>query len=129
MAALGTDPMDSMANQGGDMCPCCGKRPATVMAVSPIIVGGEIILPHCFAVCLACHKKQYVEKYGYTPEEAPSKVPPRRLFIADNVRAAVERQIKLQPGVEITSDVLFELSQKADSKPAPRPRVPLKAGK
>lgn len=74
----GTDAMDTMVVQGGDPCPSCkGEGVAEVMAVIPFLRdNGDVVLPHCYAICLPCHSDQYRRKYGYTPAEAALHAPP-----------------------------------------------------
>lgn len=64
--------MASMAIDGvqqvgfGDPCPGeCDGGIAVHQAVIPMIdEGGDVVLPTYYALCCACHRKQYVQKYG-----------------------------------------------------------------
>lgn len=99
--ANGSDPMDGMQNAHGDKCPCCTTGTVIHQAVIPMVVKGEIILPHCYGVCDDCHRKQYVDKYGYTPEEAPKKVPKKKQLISDDLR--FKPQDSLPSGVTVST--------------------------
>jgi hypothetical protein len=49
----------------GDKCPGCETGVAVHEAViAAIDEGGDIVLPQFYALCCACHKEQYIRKYG-----------------------------------------------------------------
>lgn len=81
--ADGGDPMDMPVNSAGDPCPSCGTGVVECVAVTPAMTeAGDIVLPHNYGICRECHGKQYLAKYGYTPEDAPNQVkaPPKLVF-------------------------------------------------
>ena len=63
----GADPMGPRLVDFGAACPVCTG--ADVYAVHEAVVplvdeGGDIVLPHLYAVCCDCYRAQYVQKYG-----------------------------------------------------------------
>lgn len=62
-------------------CQLCGAAAAPpIVPVKPVITkAGTIVLPDDYIVCQACHDQQYIERYGFRPEDAPPSGPPQRL--------------------------------------------------
>lgn len=65
-------------------CLVCQTVPPVHAALKPYVLkDGRVVDPLDYAVCSDCHRQQYVDVYGFTPEEAPSKAPPRDPFAAE----------------------------------------------
>ena len=63
------DPMQgTRANAFGDPCPGCESGIAVHDAIIPTIDdGGDVVLPHFYALCCDCHHAQHVMKHGDAP--------------------------------------------------------------
>ena len=52
----------------GDPCPGCESGIAVHDAIIPAIdEGGDIVLPHFYALCCDCHRAQHNQKHGDAP--------------------------------------------------------------
>ena len=63
----GADPMGPRVMEFGAPCPICMREDVYAVheAVVPLIdEGGDIVLPHLYALCCDCDRVQSLQKYG-----------------------------------------------------------------
>lgn len=54
------------------LCSCCNERPEVHVALEPIVLDGEVVLPHQYGVCASCYLEQRKRKY---PQEFAEPAP------------------------------------------------------